>query len=799
MAIYVGTTPNLIQGVSEQEPKERVPGQLESQQDMMSHPVQGLSRRTGTELLNFLFMYSPGSFYYTYIRGSDEHYTIAITPIGFVYVIDKDGALVTVSQGNAAQQAYLQASDGLTAVTVGDLTLVANTKVAVEVLPDLSPALNTGVASGLQHYVWFTGVEYGRVYKVFANGVLLSTYTTPSTITLATDEQQAAATLDPTIAIEAIRSGWVAATGYSISVRHDKASVIITEDANTGNIIDLIVEGGSELHVVANQNIQTLADIPPISSNGVVLKVDNSAKIDEDNYYLRYESAITATPNSKGRWVESIAPQIKHKLDWLTMPVAIIQKVAAGPFFVEYPNQAEGTPYWDERTVGDDKTNKIPSFVGKKILSMGAFQTRLFFEAEDSFVCSKTDNYFSFWKHTALTDRDDDRIDVIAPSATVNILKAHVLYNKNLVLFSEGTQYIQSGDQPLTPRTINLGVSTSYDMDLSCLPEATGDAILFCTRSGEFTKIQSFRLEDLTNLERATSLTDHVPKYIPKGVEQIAASSALNTAFFRIADSSDIYVHQWHIQDNSYLQQAWHKWTLKWHTPLHMFLIENKLMILAKRTDSDDIDLLSVDVTTQDTAGYDSALHLDNWQYFPKEDWVAVDDTYQLTINIDIADDLVCVRAASADSPGMLVATTKTGLVLETTAFRDSGPQDCFVGSNYQSSAKLTAPYVRNTEGEAITDASIDIEEMTLNVRSSGSMIATLEYPYNDTLDIPVNAPVVGIFLIGKWSVFTGAVPVPIFGLNDELDMTMKSNAHLPMTIVDLSWRGTYRQRGKWI
>ena len=48
--IYEGTYRSLIQGVSQQTPQERLDGQLGAQVNMLSDPVNGLRRRTGTKL-----------------------------------------------------------------------------------------------------------------------------------------------------------------------------------------------------------------------------------------------------------------------------------------------------------------------------------------------------------------------------------------------------------------------------------------------------------------------------------------------------------------------------------------------------------------------------------------------------------------------------------------------------------------------------------------------------------------------------------------------------------------------------
>ena len=78
--IYEGTYRSLIQGVSQQTPQERLDGQLGAQVNMLSDPVNGLRRRTGTKLHGRLNVPSGSKFELVQLGG--EYYIQCVTPDG---------------------------------------------------------------------------------------------------------------------------------------------------------------------------------------------------------------------------------------------------------------------------------------------------------------------------------------------------------------------------------------------------------------------------------------------------------------------------------------------------------------------------------------------------------------------------------------------------------------------------------------------------------------------------------------------------------------------------------------------
>lgn len=78
--IYEGTYRSLIQGVSQQTPQERLDGQLGAQVNMLSDPVNGLRRRTGTKLHGRMNVPTGSKFELLQLGG--EYYIQCVTPDG---------------------------------------------------------------------------------------------------------------------------------------------------------------------------------------------------------------------------------------------------------------------------------------------------------------------------------------------------------------------------------------------------------------------------------------------------------------------------------------------------------------------------------------------------------------------------------------------------------------------------------------------------------------------------------------------------------------------------------------------
>jgi hypothetical protein len=97
-----GTIQSLLQGVSQQVPRERQPGQLGAQLNMLSDPVSGIRRRPPGEIVWESTIDTPGldSLFTEYVeRGTDGRHLLINTSNGNWWLLAKNGKTI-LNSGN---------------------------------------------------------------------------------------------------------------------------------------------------------------------------------------------------------------------------------------------------------------------------------------------------------------------------------------------------------------------------------------------------------------------------------------------------------------------------------------------------------------------------------------------------------------------------------------------------------------------------------------------------------------------------------------------------------------------------
>lgn len=178
MSTYESSYKTLLQGVSQQIPSSRLPGQVTSQTNMISDPVTGLRRRPGvkmTQSWNWTGLDdSHLAAWYTDIAGSKVHILLN-TNTGNIRILGED----YIEQANLDAGAYLTATDlkSIRGAAAGNEFFLANTT-QVPVLQykgSASDPANSG-------FFYITAGAFSKVYNatvVYSGGTLAATYTTP--------------------------------------------------------------------------------------------------------------------------------------------------------------------------------------------------------------------------------------------------------------------------------------------------------------------------------------------------------------------------------------------------------------------------------------------------------------------------------------------------------------------------------------------------------------------------------------------------------------------------------------------
>mgnify|MGYP000002884986 CR=1 FL=1 len=169
---------NLFQGVSQQQPRDRLPGQCTEQINVDPDIVRGLRPRVSTRYIGQLFASAaaPSTFTWASPAIQGTRYKIEFED-GGIRVFTNDGSEVTVNVSADVDTSYLEG--GKMVSTVFDSQMfIANKEVTTAMSTSETPQLRT-----LDKVVQFLGAQYGRVYhfkvKVADDDVINYYYQTP--------------------------------------------------------------------------------------------------------------------------------------------------------------------------------------------------------------------------------------------------------------------------------------------------------------------------------------------------------------------------------------------------------------------------------------------------------------------------------------------------------------------------------------------------------------------------------------------------------------------------------------------
>lgn len=569
---------NLLMGVSQQAPQDRVPGQLTTQINMLSDPVTGLRRRPGTEFINVLatkdLTNAPRpKVYHTDINNKSVVFLVFVHTGDLLVFDDQTGELLK----EYPAQPYLKAASAsmIRMVTMGDEVYICNTGTK----PSKVPPVATKDPDRFGYFYVPAG-QYAKDYTItFTNSKTgasyIASYTTPNgqgttdaTLTSVhaiawqlygkvygraaqgTDVARPAVTADP--ALQPIRDATVNSglnMGYAGFQLNDSWSLTITTTTGSGFLRtsgDMTIRSSDELPAA----LPTTAQYPATSGgvafmDGVIVATGTTASLT----YFRWDAGT-------GRWKEDAA--FGDGTGMLGMPYRLKWDAEGWAF---------GMPEYLPRPAGDVESNPDFNFLKPAgITGMTTFQGRLVLLSNEYACMSASNDPLRWYKRSATALADDDPVEVAAQGTLTAPYVYGITYNKDLLLFSRRYQAVIPGGGVITPRTASLSVTTTYEVDINAPPVAAGRSLYFSApRSLGYVGIHEMSPSPSTDSHYvADDVTSHIPSYIPGPTAYISGAS---TSGFLVAgsdtsspDSLVVYQYIWAGADK--VQQAWHTWTM---------------------------------------------------------------------------------------------------------------------------------------------------------------------------------------------------------------------------------------------
>ena len=610
-----------------------------------------------------------------------------------------------IGSANIPATAYLKDADpeDIEILTVNDFTFVLNKNKTTAMKPGKSPVTVN------EAFVVIKTVGYSANYTVRLDGLDV-TYPTPSS---SSGQVLDATLIASNIANQINNASSGPLTNFSANVVGPGFHLSCTQ----AFVIETRGSGAEEGLIAFQQEISTASRLPNQCKNGYIVKVVNSDDVNADDVYVKFKTANNGA-FGVGVWEETVGPDLEFEIDETTMPHQLVRQ-ANGAFKYEPVD-------WADREVGDDTTNPIPSFIGKKIQNMFFYRNRLGMLSNEGVIMSRAGDYYNFFANSAQVVAADDPIDLQATSIRPVTLNYTLSTSVGLLVFGPNEQFLMSSDADvLSPTTTKINTLSTFECDPLVDAVAVGTIQAFISKSNLYTKLfmmLNVQKDAAASIDEATA---NVPEYIPSSIDSLTSSPAMAITSLGTKGKDTIYQHRFFVQGEDRIQ-TWYKWKLTGNLQLQFF---DKTTFYAVTTSGSSVYLTSYDLTQASESGYltlptgeRTDVCMDMFNINPERSYsdvtkkttvklpfthVAGKKLAVLIIGTYIGDEI----AATAESEGSVLYFEDADITNNSvTLDGDYRGRDLVIGYVYDMSVELPVFYTTQTEGRrSITDHTADL------------------------------------------------------------------------------------------
>jgi len=800
MSIISTTIPNLINGVSQQPYALRLASQAEAQINAYSSVVEGLRKRPPTKLAAKISN-APTTQAKMHLinRDASERYSVVITNGGLrVFTLAGVERYVSFPTGTG----YLNATYPETAfecLTVADYTFVLNRSVQTQAVGgDIVPP------RPYEALVWVKQGAYSTRYSVSVNGTSVSYTTKSSEFAVNQGDVQTtniAYALQLGLQLGAVPPG-ADASQYAISGPALSGFTI----ANLGST--LYLQSASDFSLFATDGladsaikpikgtVQRFSDLPARGWPGFRVRVAGTNDNAFDDYYVEFE----AESGGGGTWKESAKGGEIRRLNPYTMPHALVRNPDGSFTFRQID--------WASRKVGDLESVPMPSFVGRALNDIFFHRNRLGVLADENVVMSRAGDFFNFFRASALQTLDTDPIDIAASHVKVSILRHAIPFNESLLLFSDQSQFVLSAGDLLTPKTASISQTTEFECSLLAKPVGAGQNVYFAVQRGEFTGIREYFVDGDTRLNDAADVTAHCPRYIPKNVSKLAASSNEDVMVaLSWGNRSQLSIYRYYWSGGEKLQSSWSKWDFPGTDQIMAVdFIESELWLVVSRPDGTYLESVSLEPGYVDAPATFS-VHLDRriTEQRASLAYDAASNTTVITLPYAMLGgevyQLICWGGWADRAPGEIVPWTA---VSPTQVRVDGYPSKFFWGRQYQMLYRFSTLIVREDAAggngqQPIGEGRLQLRRMTLSYSGTGYFRVEVTPKYRNLYRYVFSGRVVGSGqnVIGQVAIEQGTFRFPVASKNDQVQIDIVNDSPLPSTFLSAEWEGFFQIRSK--
>ena len=814
MGVVSRAIPTLLRGISQSADATKQPDHADIQDNANSNPVQGLTKRSGTQFLANVSSGTLGNVHIQTINRDTAERYIAVFSNGNVKVYELDGTELTVNKPDGTT--YLNTSnprDQIKTVTIADFTFVVNTSVTA--------AMDTTLSAGniTQAIVFINQVSDKTTYTLTVDG------------TTATKDTSSDSTLSTTTVATALRNGLSGLSGFTLA--QNGAVLHIKKNDGSNFSIDASDTQGNTHTTVVKDSVQRFTDLPRVSPNGYVVEVKGDESTNFDNYYVKF---VTNNGGAleEGQWEETVEAGITFKFNYGTMPHVLIRQADGNFRFARVDGDTytiSGTdftlPKWGERTVGDLESAPNPSFIDSKINNVIFFRNRLGFLADDNVILSRVSEFFNFFPETVLTVVDSDPIDVAASHTKVAILKNAVTMGEQLILFSDQTQFVMaSSSDTFTPKTANVIVATEFESSDLAAPVGSGSSIYYLTDKGDFAGVREYITQENITLKDAANITIHVPRLIPKNIFKFAVSTNEDVLLLLGSDNPNkLYVNRWLEGERGKILNSWSTYTFNENRTIrNIDFIGNELFLVIEEANGTTLEKLPFAADFVETnATFE--FHLDHKvtetttgvsvAYNSGTDVTTFTVPYRLRKKMTVVGRYLASNETSTfvDTQGN-TKTLKAGQVLQTANATDGSTSTITISGDYRNSKfiigepyemhyrfskqRLTEQAGGQASGEIISGR-LQLHHFYIKFEDTGFFKVQVTPENRDTSEHEFTGKFLGAAsaAIGQINLESGTFRFPVMSRADSVDIDVKNDTFLPTQLSSAEFEAMFYIRSR--
>jgi hypothetical protein len=472
---------------------------------------------------------------------------------------------------------------------------------------------------------------------------------------------------------------------------------------------------------------------------------------------------------------------------------------------------------WEDRLVGDDTTNPIPSFIGQRINNLFFYRNRLGFLSNENVILSKAGDYFNFFAGSAQIVSADDPIDLSATSQQpVNLAYVQTI-SVGLVMFGQNEQFLLSTDADiLSPTTAKINTLGRYECDSALDAVSLGTSLAFVSKTLLWT-----RLYEISNIRKeapadAGELTNNVSELVPATVDSFIASPALSIISFGEQGTDTLYQYRYYQVGNERRANTWYKWQLTGNL-LEQFFDQTTFYAVCE--DGTNVFLQSYDLTQSSEQGFltlptgeKTDVCLDLFSVNPYRTYDSATDVTRVFLPYDhITGKTFCLLELGGYIGQTVTAEQSNGSVLFPTVAGSAGNyyvdidgdlrgRNLIIGYIYEMTIQLPTFFVGQSGGQnqytADATADLIVHRIKVSTGLSGPVTYTVDITGKDAWDNVVTVTLPNNYNLGNVNISAAAEHVvPVFQRNKNTKITIKGDTAFPVSLDSLTWEGNYNTR----